>query len=181
VSNTLHDAARIEQRLLDLAYTTDAKITVSALAYFAPCSFDAAARVLDGLAAHDRLTMEIDDDGTVVYELPSRQQLPPRPADLPRVSLPTPQYAIVGSGSSRTTRSASPLLAAILTAFVPGAGHLYVGRVIAAILWFLVVGAGYVLLLPGLVLHVLSMVSAAASARRLDKLSPRLLLTPRAS
>jgi hypothetical protein len=173
-------AERIEQRLLDLAYTTDAKITVSALAYFAPCSLEAAASVLDDLAARDRVSMEIEDDGTVVYELRGRQKLPPRDASLPRAPASWAAPYVSGRGPlALQPRSASPLLAAILTAFLPGAGHLYAGRVLAAIMWFLVIGAGYVLLLPGLILHVFGMVSAAASARRIGEVSPRLLLTPR--
>jgi hypothetical protein len=184
VSDNIRDAAnqaeRIEQRLLDLAYTTDAKITVSALAYFAPCSLEAAANVLDDLAARDRVSMEIEDDGTVVYELRGRQKLPPRVAAPARPSVSWPAFAVERSSRALQPRTASPLLAAILTAFVPGAGHLYAGRVLAAIMWFLVIGAGYVLLLPGLILHVFAMVSAAASARRVGEVSPRLLLTARA-
>jgi TM2 domain-containing membrane protein YozV len=175
VHDKLHDVARIEQRLLDLAYTTDAKITVPALAYFAPCSLDDAARVLDDLAARDRLSLEIGDDGSVFYELPGRQRLPLREPASRRV--PAAESLSIASVGPR---GASPFLAAILSAFIPGAGHLYAGRVIASILWFLVVGAGYVLLLPGLILHLLSIVSAAASARRLGEVSPRLLLTARA-
>ena len=38
----LTDPADIERRLLELAHTTDAKLTAPALAYFAPCSLDAA-------------------------------------------------------------------------------------------------------------------------------------------
>jgi hypothetical protein len=65
--------------------------------------------------------------------------------------------------------------------FVPGAGHLYAGRVIAAFLWFLVVGAGYALILPGLVLHLFSIVSAAAAANRVGASAPRRYLSPATS
>jgi hypothetical protein len=157
------DASAIERRLLELAHTTDAKITAPALAYFAPCSIDDAAAVLDDLAARDRLTMEIEDDGSVVYHLLGRQKI----AD-PAVAAPTaaalPHTALVPIAHPR--RGPSPLLAAALTVLVPGAGHLYAGRLAAAVLWFLVVSMGYVLIVPGLVLHLFSIASAAAAARR---------------
>lgn len=165
MNHRLTDAGAIEQRLLELAYTTDAKLTAPALAYFAPCSVDDAERVLEALASRDRVSMDIDDDGTIVYELRGRQKLAARPqpmALVPAVSAPV----------------SSPALAAVLSMFIPGAGHLYAGRVAAAVLWFLVVSAGYVLLIPGLVLHLFSMVSAAgAAARRNLASSPRLQLT----
>jgi len=43
------DPGIIEQRLLDLAYTTDAPITPATLAYYAPFSIDDAEKVLDTL------------------------------------------------------------------------------------------------------------------------------------
>ncbi len=168
VSNRITDAGAIEARLLELAHTTEAKITAPALAYFAPCSLDDAGRVLDDLAARDRLSMEIEDDGTVVYHMPGRQKLaaPPAPPASPPALVPI----------MRASHGPSPLLAAVLSALIPGAGHLYAERPIAAILWFLVVGLGYTLLFPGLVLHLFSIASAASSARRLEAARARPLL-----
>jgi TM2 domain-containing membrane protein YozV len=74
-------------------------------------------------------------------------------------------------------RTPSPLLAAGLSMLIPGAGQLYAGRVISAILWFLVVSAGYALILPGLVLHMFCMASAANAARQLQTDVRRLQLT----
>ena len=172
MSGRIKDAGAIEARLLELAHTTDAKLTAAALAYFAPCSLDDAARVLDDLAARDRLSMEIEDDGTVVYHLLGRQKL----ARLaPQLALgPASRTALVPGAPSY--REASPLLAAILSIFVPGAGHLYAGRVVAALLWFLVVSLGYVLIIPGLILHLFNIVSAAGSAYRLNRGGPQHLL-----
>src|SRR3954470_10917934 len=73
--NPFTDHHAIERRLLELAYTTDAKLTATALAYYAPCSIEDASRVLDDLAAHDRLEMEILDDGSIVYHLRGRERL----------------------------------------------------------------------------------------------------------
>lgn len=158
------DATAIERRLLDLAYTTDAKITATALAYYAPCSIDDAARVLDDLTAHDRLRMDIEDDGTVVYHLLGRQKLAPAAA-------PPPARVI-----SPRIGAVSPMLAAMLTVLVPGAGHLYARHLVAAVAWFAAVSLGYALILPGLLLHLASIVSAAGAAHRLNAARAPLLL-----
>jgi len=159
VSNRIKDASAIEARLLELAHTTDVKITAAALAYFAPCSLDDANAVLDDLTARDRLSMDIEDDGTVVYHLYGRQKLAVMPPPMTRALVPVAHAPV---------REASPLLAAVLSVFVPGAGHLYAGRFVAAALWFMVVGLGYALILPGLILHLFNIVSAASAANRLN-------------
>jgi len=167
------DPAAIEHRLLELAYTTDAKITAPVLAYFAPCAIEDAQAVLDNLSARDRIQMEIEDDGTVVYLVPDRQKLAPRPEPvraLEPLRPPLPPLALRGR------REASPALAALLSLVIPGAGQLYTGRWLAAVLWFLAVSAGYALILPGLMLHVLCIVSAASSAHRLNSAIARLRL-----
>lgn len=171
--NRLTKDSAIEKRLLDLAYTTSAKITPTALAYFAPCSIEDAERVLDDLATRGRLDLESDDDGTLFYELRGRQQLG---APVP-ISSPSPTTALV---PVQHHHDSSPILAAVLSAFIPGAGHLYTGRFAAAVLWFIVVGIAYVLIVPGLILHVASMISAAKSARRLNAAPTpqRLLFAP---
>lgn len=174
MSERTNDPNVIEHRLLDLAYTTDAKITAPVLAYWAPCSIEDAERVLDNLAARDRVQMEVDEDGTVVYQVPDRQKLQPRSEPMPSHALqlirPAMPLALRGG------REASPALAALFSLFVPGAGQLYTGRWVAALLWFVVVTAGYALLLPGLVLHLFNIVSAAASAHRLNSSTGRLHL-----
>ncbi|MBA3395711.1 MAG: hypothetical protein H0T89_23910 [Deltaproteobacteria bacterium] len=76
----------------------------------------------------------------------------------------------------RAGREASPTLAAAFSLFIPGAGQLYAGRAAAAILWFLAVTAGYALILPGLVLHLFCIVSAASSAHRLNSSVARMRL-----
>ena len=74
--NRLNDLSAIEARLLELSHTTDVKITAPALAYFAPCSIENAQKVLDDLAARDQLQMDVQDDGSIVYEMLGRQKLP---------------------------------------------------------------------------------------------------------
>jgi len=164
---TDHDV--IEHRLLELAYTTDAKITAPVLAYFAPCSIEDAEQVLDHLAARERITMEIDDNGTVTYQVPDRQKLRPRDEPVP----PQAAHALVRSQlhmplAIRGGRPASPALAAVLSLFVPGAGQLYTGQFLGGLLWFLLVSAGYTLIFPGIFLHLLCIASAASSAHRLN-------------
>ena len=166
MAKRITDPGTIEQRLLELAYTTDAKLTPSALAYFAPCSTDDADKVFDRLAMLGRLQMEVEDNGTVSYHLPDRQKL----------NTPAPVLAPARVVRRMRPFEASPTLAAMFSVFLPGAGHLYTGRIVAAILWFLVVSAGYALILPGLILHLFNITSAAASAHRLNAASARLQL-----
>lgn len=158
----------IEARLLELAHTTDAKITAPALAYFAPCSLDDASRVLDDLSSRGTLAMTVEDDGTISYEMLGRQKLEPAIVPLRREALVPVE----------TTPPVSPVAAGLLSVLVPGAGHLYAGRVTAALMWFVVVSMGYFLLLPGLVLHMFCIASAVASAHHLNEFaaSPRRML-----
>jgi TM2 domain-containing membrane protein YozV len=166
VSQRLTDLSAIEARFLDLAHTTDAKLTATALAYFAPCSIEDAQRVLDNLTVHEAIAMDIEEDGTISYTMPGRQRIASaQPPPLRSMALtpfrPAPMAHVV-------PRGASPLLAALLTLFVPGAGHLYAGRILSGVFWFFLVSAGYVLVLPGLVLHLFAVASAANAANRLE-------------
>jgi TM2 domain-containing membrane protein YozV len=163
----------IEHRLLELAYTTDAKITAQVLAYFAPSRIEDAQKVLDDLTARDRIEMEIDDEtGGVYYIVPDRQKLEirkePPPAQL--VRLAHVPLAVRG-------RTPSPFLAAGLSMLIPGAGQLYAGRIVSGLLWFLVVSAGYALILPGLIMHLFCMASAARAAQQLQSDVRRIQLT----
>jgi len=57
----------------------------------------------------------------------------------------------------------SPGLAAVLSFFLPGLGQLYKGQILNGIVWFFVVGLGYVaLILPGLLLHFFCVIGAAS-------------------
>jgi len=57
----------------------------------------------------------------------------------------------------------SPGLAAVLSFFVPGLGQLYKGQILNGIVWFFVVGLGYMaLILPGLLLHFFCVIGAAS-------------------
>lgn len=56
----------------------------------------------------------------------------------------------------------SPGVAAILSLLIPGAGQMYGGHVGAGIIWLVAVVVGYVMLIvPGLILHIVCIVSAA--------------------
>jgi len=160
------DPAVIEHRLLDLAYTTSAKITAPLLAYYTPCSIEDAEHVLDRLVTEDRLRMDVDDDGNISYEMPSRQPnaLPPGHAH----AVHTPHALVPQVHTMLESRPPpSPPAAAVLSLIVPGAGHLYAGRPLAGVLWFTLVTLGYMLLIvPGVLLHILCIASAAAAANQ---------------
>lgn len=163
MSPRLKDLSAIEARFLDLAHTTDAKLTATALAYFAPCSIEDAQRVLDDLTVRNTISMDVEDDGTITYTLPGRQRIAAAPARSPYTLVPFRPAPPV-----HVPRGASPLLAALLTLFVPGAGHVYAGRILGGVFWFLLVGLGYTLVLPGLILHLFATASAANAASRLE-------------
>ena len=60
-------------------------------------------------------------------------------------------------------RRSNPL-AGLCSFFIPGLGQLIAGRVLAAMLWFVLVPIGYVcLIVPGLILHLICIVDAARS------------------
>jgi len=161
-----HDPAVIEHRLLDLAYTTDSVITAPLLAYYVPCSIADAERVLERLCGEDRLRMEVDDNGNIHYEMPNRQRVTrPRVSQqiYPSFSLARREPALLDEARQPPNAPA----AAVLSLIVPGAGQLYTGRPLNAILWFVLVTLGYMLLIvPGVLLHVLCIASAASSAHR---------------
>jgi hypothetical protein len=153
------DPAVIEHRLLDLAYTTDAVLTAPLLAYYVPCTIEDAERVLERLATEGRLRMEVDDDGNIYYVFPNRQ----------KVSPPRPQLALSRRDSYELEVRHAPnaAAAAVLSMIVPGAGQLYAGRPLSGIAWFALVTVGYLLLIvPGVVLHILCIASAAGAAHQ---------------
>lgn len=152
------DPSVIEHRLLDLAYTTDAVITAPLLAYYVPCRIEDAERVLDRLASEGRVRLEVDDDGNLHYDVPNRQRVtPPRPQ--PALVRREPSYEL------ETRPPPSAAAAAVLSMVVPGAGQLYAGRPISGITWFALVTMGYLLLIvPGVLLHILCVASAAGAA-----------------
>lgn len=150
------DPAVIEHRLLDLAYTTDSPLSPQLLAYYAPCSIEDAEKVLDSLVAQDRLRLEIDDNGGIHYEMPNR------------VRIQSPRALVRMTPAPLAPRPANAAVAAVLSLIVPGAGHLYAGRPLSAVLWFVLVSVGYLLLIvPGVLLHVLCIASAASATHQL--------------
>jgi hypothetical protein len=152
-----NDPAVIEHRLLDLAYTTDAVITAPLLAYYVPCGIEDAERVLDRLASENRVQLEVDDDGNVFYAVPNRQRLP-RPRETQTLARRDPYELEV-------RHPPNPAAAAVLSMIVPGAGQLYAGRPLSGVAWFALVTMGYLLLIvPGVVLHILCVASAAGAA-----------------
>jgi TM2 domain-containing membrane protein YozV len=79
-----------------------------------------------------------------------------------------PPSAATGSPPVQQTivvqqRKWSPGIAAVLSLLVPGLGQLYKTQILNGIVWFLVVITGYFLLvIPGLVLHLFCIIGAAS-------------------
>jgi hypothetical protein len=56
----------------------------------------------------------------------------------------------------------SPGIAVMLSLFVPGLGQIYKGQILSGVVWFFVVGIGYLLLiLPGALLHLCCLIGAS--------------------
>ena len=85
------------------------------------------------------------------------------------VALPRPPPALVRATPMALDPGRGPnaAVAAVLSLLVPGAGQLYAGRPLSAVAWFAVVTIGYMMLIvPGILLHVLCIASAAGAAHR---------------
>ena len=153
------DPAVIEHRLLDLANTTDLAITVSTLAYYAPCSQADAEHVLDLLVADDRLRVEADDVGNVVYAFAHR----PRVACSPLRPVVVVRHDVLPAHS----RHPSPALAGVLSLVIPGSGQLYAGQMVSPIVWLAAVAIGYLIATAlGIVLHVACVAAAVGAVTR---------------
>lgn len=60
-------------------------------------------------------------------------------------------------------RKWSPGVAAVLSLIIPGAGHLYKGQIGTGLAWMFFVVIGYfMLVIPGLILHIICIVTAAS-------------------
>lgn len=60
-------------------------------------------------------------------------------------------------------RKWSPGVAALLSFLIPGAGQMYKGNVGSGLFWFIIVIIGYFLLIvPGLILHLICIVTASS-------------------
>lgn len=87
------------------------------------------------------------------------QNQPPAPA-APQPMQSISQTVVVHAGAQKRW---SRGVAILLSFLIPGAGQLYKGQPINAIVWFAVVIAGYVaLIIPGVVLHILCVLGAAS-------------------
>lgn len=50
-----------------------------------------------------------------------------------------------------------------LSLIIPGSGQVYAGRPLAGLAWFIAVTLGYLLIVPGILLHILCVLSALAA------------------
>lgn len=100
--------------------------------------------------------------------LSARQQRPPAPP--PQQVLPPPQMLAYQPPPPQYINHYypprqlwNPGVAGLLSFILPGAGQIYKGNVGAGILWFFLVAVGYgMLILPGLILHVVCIYTAAS-------------------
>lgn len=84
-----------------------------------------------------------------------------RPKDVPQ-SQPSVNVTQVTNVGSQTHKRWSPVVAFLLSFFIPGLGQLYKGQIMNGLVWFVVVAIGYVaFIVPGLVLHLCCVLGAA--------------------
>lgn len=74
------------------------------------------------------------------------------------MSTHVPHYVYIQEAPQR-----SGVLAGLMSLFVPGLGQLYKGHLFWAAFWFLLTPLGYMLIVPGFVLHVLCVYFAVTS------------------
>ena len=73
------------------------------------------------------------------------------------------QRHIQAATPTHRERKWSPGVAALLSFVIPGAGQMYKGNIGTGIFWFIVVVIGYfMLLIPGIILHLICIVTAAS-------------------
>lgn len=80
----------LERKLLEMAYTTDSVITASSFAFYARCSVAEAEALLDQMAASNKLRLEADPEGAIIYVVPNRQQLASAATPRPPSATPPP-------------------------------------------------------------------------------------------
>jgi TM2 domain-containing membrane protein YozV len=120
------DERHLEARLLELAFTTEAPITATALAFFAPCSLQEASAILDRLAAAGTLRIESDDEGNIYYEMPNRarvagptaQALAKRPPST-AIGRPIIPGSVADGAIRRPVASDAPLVNPVMTIGAP--------------------------------------------------------------
>lgn len=70
-------------------------------------------------------------------------------------------------GAASIQRSWSPGVAAVLSLIIPGLGQIYRGQILAGIFWFIfVVGGYFFFIIPGIVLHLICIFSAASGGSK---------------
>lgn len=95
---------------------------------------------------------------------PFKSATPPPPPSKPVEYTTTPQQQNVQINiPPQPYQKWSPGVAAVLSFFIPGVGQIYKGDILSGILWLIIVPIGYFLLIvPGLILHLICIITAAS-------------------
>ena len=148
-------------------YVEVGRLAGQAVENFGKASRDAAERRLRA----KELALEkqrLDIEAARLAEARAARPAPPLPASVlappPREVAVSPPDAAGGQIvviNEPPVQQWSPGVAAVLSFFVPGLGQLYKGQAIGAIMWFVLVGLGYLALcVPGLILHLFCVLGA---------------------
>lgn len=120
----------------------------------------------------DRIEMESADDqfeivddrreARELYVEPQAQAFYAQQSFAPQVNVVVHNHIGGGAGVEHYSRGT----AAVLSLFIPGAGQMYKGQVFNGLCWFLIVGVGYIFIIPGVVLHLFCILGAASGTGR---------------
>jgi hypothetical protein len=155
------DFEEFEQLVLKVLFETDVPVTAAHVAYLGRVSVRTAERHLARMVEHGTLHVRTSAAGVVEYVYPGRKPL--AQASSPSFNLVGPPPISAGDAYFMTLRPrANPVTAVMLSMLIPGAGHMYAGRMGAGVAWMATTLMGYACcFLPGLFLHGLCLVSAA--------------------
>lgn len=100
-----------------------------------------------------------------ILDVVLRAQSQPQPTASapPVINIVNTNTAHASTGGGYLRKRWSPLVAVLLSLFIPGLGQLYKGQFLNAVVWFVFVTAGYIaLIIPGVILHFCCLVGAAS-------------------
>jgi hypothetical protein len=110
------DFATFEARVLELMFKTDARITPPLVAYRVGCSVDVARQFLEAMAREGSISMEVDEKGTVHYDVPGRPAstneplswMPAAPPGLVAHGQPAPAHLVPSAYGAQQVAFAHP-------------------------------------------------------------------------
>jgi hypothetical protein len=154
-----------EKQLLRLIFRTSTRLSPVSVAYHLELPVHEAREHLERAVTQGILELACDDAGRPSFTCPDR----PQPAALLPAVVHRPRVLALEAYVA-AAEDPSPATSAALSLLMPGAGHIYCGRVQQGVAWMMATGMGYLLfIIPGLILHVCCVINAAAIPVRVGR------------